>query len=199
MRAIRTVLTAGCIALICSAAALAQQQNVRLRGTISTLEGKMLSIKTKSGSDVSVELPEGVNVAATKAFTMSDVRPGMVLGVTTVKRSDGTTVAIDVRPIPPTATQGLSPHDLAPDSVMTNATLEGVVAAADGQELTLNYQTGTVKALVTSNTAMSQSTPGSRADLKPGETVYIMARRDDAGMLTAVRVQVSKDGISPTQ
>ena len=82
---------------------------------------------------------------------------------------------------------------------MTNASVEGVVAAAGGQELTLNYKTGSVKALVTSATTMSQSAPGSRADLKPGETVYVFARKGEGGGLTAVRVQVSKDEINPTQ
>ena len=199
MRLVRAVLVAGCVALIGSAAAFAQQQNVNVRGTISGFDGKMLSVKTKAGDQVSVELPEAVNVATTKAFGMNDIKPGMALGVTTVRRADGAVVAIDVRPIPPAAPLGLSPHDLAPESTMTNATIEGVVEAVGGQELVLNYKTGTVKALVTPATTMSQAAPGSRADLKPGETVYVFARKGEAGPLTAVRVQVSKDGISPTQ
>ena len=199
MRSVRVVAIAACVALIGSAAAFAQQQNVNIRGTISAFDGKMLSVKTKAGGEVSVELPEAVNVATTKAFGMNDIKQGMVLGVTTVKRADGAVVAIDVRPIPPTATLGLSPHDLAPDSTMTNASVEGVVAAVGGQELMLNYKTGSVKALVTPATAMSRSAPGSRDDLKPGETVYIVARKGEGGTLTAVRVQVGKDGINPTQ
>src|SRR5262245_13252235 len=199
MRSVRVVAIAACVALIGSAAALAQEQNVRVRGTISAFDGKMLSVKTKAGGDVSIDLPEAVNVTTTKAFGMGDIKLGMVLGVTTVKRADGTVVALDVRPIPPTAALGLSPHDLAPDSTMTNASLEGVVEAVGGQELMLNYKSGTVKALVTSATTMSQSAPGSRADLKPGETVWILARKGEGGALAVVRVQVSKDGINPTQ
>jgi hypothetical protein len=199
MRRVHVVSIAGCIALIGSLAAFAQQQSFNIRGTISAFDGKMLSVKTKSGGDVLVELPEAIKVAATKAFGMNDIKQGMVLGVTTVRRADGRVVAIDVRPIPPTAKQGLSPHDLAPDSTMTNASVEGVVAAVGGQELLLNYRTGSVKALVTAATTMSQSAPGSRADLKPGETVYVLARKGEGGALTAVRVQVSKDGIKPTQ
>jgi hypothetical protein len=199
MSTVRAVAIAACIAVIGSAAALAQQQNVNVRGTISAFDGKMLSVKLKAGGNVSVELPEAANVATTKAFTINDIKPGMVLGVTTIKRADGTVVAIDVRPIPPAATLGLSPHDLAPDATMTNATVEGVVEAVGGQELVLNYKTGSVKALVTSATTMSRSAPGSRDDLKPGETVYVLARKGEGGTLTAVRVQVSKDGINPTQ
>jgi hypothetical protein len=198
MRLVRLVSIAGFVALAGNVATLAQQQNVNVRGTISAFDGKALSVKTKAG-DVSVELPEAVNVSTTKAFGIADVKPGMVLGATTVKRTDGVVVAIDVRPIPPTANQGLTPYDLAPDSTMTNAMLEAVVEASGGRELTLNYKTGTVKVLVTPTTTMSQSAPGSRADLKPGETVYVFARKGDGDKLTAVRVQVSKDGLKPTQ
>ena len=108
-------------------------------------------------------------------------------------------VAIDVRPIPATANQGLSPHDLAPQSTMTNAAVEATAAATEGNELTLNYKSGTVTVLVLPGTAMSQAAPGSRSDLKVGETVFVAARRTDAGGLTAARVQVSKDGVKPTQ
>jgi hypothetical protein len=45
---------------------------------------------------------------------------------------------------------------------------------------------------------MSQAVPGTREDLKPGETIYVAAR-DEGGKLTALRVQVSKDGVKPTQ
>jgi hypothetical protein len=109
------------------------------------------------------------------------------------------TIAIDVRPIPPTAPQGLSPFDLQPGSTMTNAAVEAAVEAVGGQELVLNYKTGSVKVLVPPGTPMSQSTPGNRSDIKPGETVFVSARPAEGGAFTAVRVQVSRDGVKPTQ
>jgi len=196
----RATLIAAITAVALAGTAIAQQQNVNVRGTIAALDGNKLSVKTKAGSDVTVELPESVNVATTAKFSLADVKPGMVLGVTTVKRPDGSIVAIDVRPVPPTAPLGLSSYDLQPGSTMTNATLEGAAAEApSGHELTLNYKSGTVKVLVPPDTPMSRAVPGSRADLKPGETVYVAARKGDGDTLTAVRVQVSKDGVKPTQ
>ena len=179
------------------------QQNVNIRGLVTAFDGKVMSVKTRDGGDVKIDLPETVNVNATKAFTMADIKPGMVMGVTTIKRADGATVAIDVRPIPPTAPQGLSPFDLQPGSTMTNAAVEAAVDSknenAGGHELVLNYKTGSVKVLVPPGTPMSQSMPGSRADIKPGETVFVSARAGEGGAFTAVRVQVSKDGVKPTQ
>ena len=190
-----------CIALLglLSAASSYAQQNVNIRGLVTAFDGKVIDVKTRDGGDVKIALPDTVNVNATKAFTMADIKPGMVMGVTTVKRADGATVAIDVRPIPPTAPQGLSPFDLQPGSTMTNAAVEAAVDSVGGQELVLNYKTGSVKVLVPPGTPMSQSTPGNRADIKPGETVFVSARAGEAGAFTAVRVQVSKDGVKPTQ
>jgi uncharacterized lipoprotein YbaY len=186
------------VLLACAAAAAGAQQAVNVRGTVTAFDGKTIAVATREGSAVDVALPESVNVSGTKAISLADLKPGTVLGVTTVKR-DGQLVAIDVRPIPPTARLGLSPFDLQPDSTMTNAALEGQVVSTGGAELTLNHGDGTVKVLVPAGTPMSQSIPGNRADIKPGETIFIAARRDAEGKLTAARVQVSTNGAKPTQ
>jgi hypothetical protein len=46
---------------------------------------------------------------------------------------------------------------------------------------------------------MSQAAPGGPEDLKVGETIFAATRRGEGGTLTALRVQVSKDGVKPTQ
>ena len=40
---------------------------------------------------------------------------------------------------------------------------------------------------------------GTRADLKPGETIFSGARLDNEGKFMASRVTVSKDGVKPPQ
>jgi hypothetical protein len=195
----RKLIMVATLAVLASGGGALAQQSTNIRGTITGFDGRILSVDARGGGVVAVEVPEAINVAITKPFSLADVKPGMVLGVTTVNRADGKVVAIDVRPIPATANQGLSPHDLAPQSTMTNASVEATAAATEGNELTLNYKSGTVTVLVLPGTAMSQAAPGSRSDLKVGETVFVAARRTDAGGLTAARVQVSKDGVKPTQ
>lgn len=175
------------------------QKNVNIRGTVTAFDGKVISVNSREGGAVNVELPDNVAVAGTKAITLADVKPGMPLGVTTIKRADGEIVAIDIRPIPPTAALGLSPFDLQPGSTMTNATLEGQVQSTTGAELTLNYKSGMVKVVVPPGTPMSQAIPGNRSDIKPGETIFIAARIGDDGKFTAARVQVSTNGVKPTQ
>jgi hypothetical protein len=177
----------------------AQQKNSNVRGVITAFDGKTVTIKTTAGTTAVVDVPEKARIATTRPFAVADIKPGMPLGVTTIKRADGKTVAIDVRPIPPAAKQGLSPYDLAPNSTMTNARLEGIVSAAGAQELSLDYGTGKISVLLTDKTTMSRSAAGTRDDLKPGETIYVFASHGEGGKLTAVRLQVSKDGVKPTQ
>ena len=196
----RTHFVAGLLAVLLASAVPAQApQSVNIRGTVMGFDGRTIRVDARGAGPLEVELPDSVNVSGTKAFSLADVKPGIVLGVTTVKRADGQTVAIDVRPIPATAPLGLTPFDLAAGATMTNATLEGQAVSASGSELVLNYKSGTVKVLVPPDTPMSQSTPGSRADIKPGETIFIVARIGQGDKLTAARVQVSTNGVKPTQ
>jgi hypothetical protein len=197
MNSFLRIFVAGLLAL--TGAVAPAQTNTNIRGTVTAFDGKTIAVATREGRAVEVQLPETVNVAGTQAFTLADLKPGTVLGVTTVRRADGQLIAIDVRPIPPTARLGLSPFDLQPESTMTNAALEAQVVSADGAELTLNHGGGTLKVLVPPGTPMSRSVPGNRADIKPGETVFIAARPDEQGRLVAVRVQVSTNGVKPTQ
>ena len=71
----------------------------------------------------------------------------------------------------------------------TNAVLEGAVQASEGQQLTLNYKTGTVAVLVPEGTPMSRSAPGARSDVKPGETIFAVVKPESDGRLVALRVQ----------
>ena len=185
--------------LCCLVSAASAQTSTNIRGTVSAFDGRTIVVATREGKTVEVVLPEAMNVSGTKAITVAELKPGMPLGVTTIRRADGQVVAIDIRPIPATARMGLSPFDLQPESTMTNATLEGQVVSAGGAELVLNYSAGTIRVLVPPNTPMSQAVPGSRSDIKPGETIFIAARPDAEGKLTALRVQVSTNGVKPTQ
>ena len=52
---------------------------------------------------------------------------------------------------------------------------------------------------MTKDTEVVTFVPGSRADLKPGETIFSGARVGEDGKFIAQRVAVSKDGVNPPQ
>ena len=173
---------------------------INIRGTITAFDGKTLQVKDAAGKIVSIEVPDTLNVTVAKTFSLADIKPGTVLGLTTLQRPDGTVVALDIHPNPANTPLSTREYDLAPGSQMNNGKVEAVVATAtaNGTELTLNYGTGTVKALVTPQTTMSQAVPGGRSDVKVGEAVYVRARTDVTPMV-ATQVEVGKDGVKPTQ
>jgi hypothetical protein len=173
------------------------QSTARVRGTIVRLEGDALTVKSRDGKEVQVQLAPDAQVAVAKAATLADIKPGTYVGSAAVKRADGTLVAKEVHTLPPQVPAGHTPWDLEPGSTMTNANLAGVAKAAGGQEITLEYKDGTQKILVPPGTPIVTFVPGDRSALKPGETIFTTARADAAGKLSTQRIQVSKDGVRP--
>jgi hypothetical protein len=192
------------VALLASVFALsavsanAQQKTQRIRGTITAFDGTMLSVKSRDGRDLVIELGEKASVAAAKAMTLADLKQGDYVGSTTMKRDDGTLVAVEVHTIPRTVREGHGPWDLEPGSMMTNASIESIVPSAGGQELTLVYKEGSQKILVPPGAPIVTTVSADRAFLKPGEYVWLNAEVGTDGKLTfSGRIQVSRDGVRP--
>jgi len=195
------------IALLFGALALASfvahaQSPTRVRGTITAVDGNVLSVKSREGKDLKIELAKNATVAYMKALKMSDIKPGTALGTTAVKRPDGKLVARELHVFPADRgipSEGHRPWDLEPNSTMTNARVSQIVKANDGQELTLTYKDGTQQVVVPANIPIVMAVEADRSLLKPGEYAYIAVAADAGGKLTATRVQVSKDGVKPPQ
>ncbi|HVJ23259.1 MAG TPA: DUF5666 domain-containing protein [Burkholderiales bacterium] len=180
-----------------SSLALAQAPT-RVRGTITALEGDVLSVKSRDGKDLKIQLASDAQVAIAKKATMADFKPGSYVGVTSQKGPDGRLVARRIHALGPQVPQMHGAWDSMPDSMMTNANLENSAQVTGGNELTLKYKDGEQKILVTPQTEFFTFAAGSRADLKPGETIFTGAR-NEGGKLIAQRVAVSKDGVNPPQ
>ena len=192
------------VALLASVFALsavpadAQQKPMRIRGTITAFDGKMLSVKSRDGRDLVIELGEKASVATAKAITLADLKQGDYVGSTTMKRDDGTLVAVEVHSIPRSVAEGHRPWDLQPGSMMTNANIESIVQSAGGQELTLVYKEGSQKILVPPGTPIVTTVAADRSFLKSGEYVWLNANVGADGKLTfSGRIQVSRDGVRP--
>lgn len=183
------------LALVLVSSLAVAQAPTRVRGTITALDGDVLSVKSREGKDVKIHLVSNVGVTTAKRATLEELK-GKYVGVTAIQK-DGKMTALEVHAIPPQAKPGHFPWDLQPNSTMTNANLDGVAQASGGNEITLNYQGGSQKVLVPPGTPIVAFDPGSRADLKPGETIWTNARQEADGKIVAERLNVSKDGVRP--
>jgi hypothetical protein len=200
MLRISGILLCGVLAL---AASVAEAQNpMRIRGTISSVDGDLLMIKTREGRDMKIEIDAKTTYAYPKALKLADIKPGTPMGTTAVTGADGKLVAREVHVFPadrPVPNEGHRPWDLEPNSSMTNASVSAAVQGANGRELTLTYKGGTQTVIVPENTPVVMAMDGDRTLLKPGEYAYIQAAMNNDGKVVASRIQVSKDGVRPPQ
>ena len=171
--------TAIALVLICNPG-IAQE---RVRGTITSVKGDVLVVNDKQ----QVRIGEKTEIVFTQLIALAEIRPGDFLGVTSTKRADGTLTAYEVRRFPKPLNPGHRPFDGRDDQTMTNATVEAVVQASSGRELTMTYQGGSQKIVVPESASISTLVPGNRAQLVVGAPLNLTM--DAAG--TALRIQVS--------
>jgi hypothetical protein len=196
----RIALLFGTLALM-SAAAIAQQA-VRVRGTITGIDGDMLSVKSREGKDLKMELAKDATFAYMKALSLADVKPGTALGTSAVKGPDGKIIARELHLFPADRAipnEGHRPWDLEPNSTMTNAMVSAMVRAKEGLELTLKYKDGSQQVVVPENVPVVMAVNGDRSLLALGQYAFIAATVGADGRMTATRVQVTKDGVKPPQ
>jgi uncharacterized surface protein with fasciclin (FAS1) repeats len=172
--------------LVGLACAAAQAQPARVRGTVSGFDGKVLSVKEAGGAAIKIQVQEKTEIVFTQPITLADIKPGDFLGVTSMKRPDGTLTAYEVRRFPKPLNPGHRPFDGRDDQTMTNATVGAMVQATSGRELTMTYEGGSQKIVVPENASISALVPGTPKQLVPGAPVNLT---HDASNV-ALRIQV---------
>ncbi len=208
------VLGASAVALLCAAsmqprqAAVAQgmmQQTqaapppVRVRATITSIDGGVLTVKARDGAEMKLKLADNAPVNEIVKASLADVKPGAYVAVTGMPQPDGSQKALAVF-IFSEAQRGLAegyrPWDFAPNSTMTNATVDNQVAGVQGQTLTVKYKDGEQKVLVTPATEVTAATKKSAADLKPGQKILVFAaKKQPDGTLEAPNISFGDYGV----
>lgn len=200
----RMLAAAGAALLVSGTAVWAQQSPpVRVRGEITKVEGNTLSVKSKSGENLTVKLAEPPRIAAMVKASLADVKEGSFIGVSAMPQPDGTQKAFAIH-IFLDAQRGVVPDrfsewDSRPGSTMTNANVATTVAGNDGQSLLVKYKDGEKKVLVPAGTPIARYVAGDAADFKVGAKVFVGGATKQAdGSLLAPNIAVGRD-IDPPQ
>jgi hypothetical protein len=182
--------------------AIAQQPPTpsRVRGTIESVDGDVLSVKSRSGEDVKLHMTSDIRVVGIIKIALSDIKVGSFIGTTTVPGPDGGQNAVEVHVFPEAMRgtgEGSRPYDLRPNSTMTSATVDQSVVGNDGHTLLIKYKDGEKKVLVSAETPVVTYVPVDKSDLKAGAKVIAFMKKLPDGSFETNRVSVGRDGLTP--
>lgn len=170
-------------------AAICAQAPQRLRGAVASFDGTVLSVKS-GNAIISVVVADKTELVFTQPISIGDIKPGDFLGVTSQKGADGSLTAFEIRRFPKPSNPGHRPFNGRDDQTMTNATVAQTVQSANGRELTLSYEGGAQKVVISDKASISMLVPGQRSQLVPGADVNFTAAPGADGRLVAIRIQV---------
>jgi len=168
-----------------------------VRGKIVKLDGKNLTVKTREGQTVNVALTPDAGVRYMKKSKLSDIKQGDYLSILSVPGKDGKQHALDIHGLPARAPEMQAPFDYAPNSMMTNAHVQGIAKAKNGNVLTVTQKGQTSDVIVDRKTVIDTGVEGAMGDLKPGKAVFIRATKGADGSLSTNNVTVEKNGLKP--
>ena len=172
---------------------------VRVRATIESVDGAMLTAKARDGATMKVKLADNAPVNEVVKASLADIKQFV--------RCRHRHAAARRQPkgrrcrIFPEAMRGVGeghrPWDYEPNSTMTNATVDNEVTGVDGQTLTVKYKDGEQKIVVHADTTeITTFAKKSAADLKPGQKIFIPgAKKLPDGTLEAPNVAFGDYGV----
>ncbi len=186
----------------------------RIRGTVDKLDGQILMVKSRDGQSLTIALAPNFTVSGCVAKSLADIKPGDFVASTSLKGPDGKLKAIEVHIIPENlrgvVPEAQLPWDLAPDSIMTNATLAQITSAPQGHVMKVTFKGNEAEVTIPDGIPIVGYVPtipdgipivgyvpADASLLKPGAAVFITAQKQADGTLTAARVTAEKDGVKP--
>jgi hypothetical protein len=182
--------------------AIAQQppSPSRVRGAIESIDGDVLSVKSRAGEDFKLRMASDMRLVGIVKISLSDIKVGSFIGTTTVPGPDGIPAAVEVHVFPEDMRgtgEGSRPFDLRPNSTMTNATVAESVAGNDGHTLLVKYKDGEKKVVVAPDTPVVTYVPADKSELKAGAKIIAFFKKLPDGSYEANRISVGLNGLTP--
>lgn len=194
-----SVIVGTLLALSVTSSAYAADQT-RVRGTVQSLEGKTLTVKTREGTDATIMLKDDWKVSSVAKASVDDIKTGDFVGIASLPTADGGDGALEVLIFPAAMKgtgEGSYAWDLKPNSSMTNATVADAVKSVEGHTVTVTYKGKEKKIAIPEGTPIVTFAPAVVADVKAGATVFVPAEKAADGAMSSGRVVVGTNGVVP--
>src|SRR5262249_24906383 len=96
----RVLATIGLAAMLAAPAAAQDAPQVRGGGTIERVDGAAYVVKTRDGTQLKVTPVENPRIAGIAKASLSDIKAGSFIGVTSMPQADGSLTALEVHIFP---------------------------------------------------------------------------------------------------
>jgi hypothetical protein len=170
--------------------------SVQVRGTIISLDGSTLTVKTREGATNSVALKDGWELAGIAKAAPDDIEPGEFVGIASAPTAAGGDAAVEVLIFPGAGKAGYT-WGARPRSTFTDAAVPYAVKYVDGRTLTVTYRGREAKIAIADDTPVVSFAPAIRADVTAGAPVFVPAERGSDGALASSFVVVGANGVVP--
>jgi hypothetical protein len=179
----------------------AQQPGTRIRGQIEKADGNMLTMKTREGASLQVQVADDARISALEKASLKDIKNDTFIGIAGMPRPDGSIDAFSIHIFLP-AQRGVvadrhGPWDARPGSTMTNAYVESEVSGKDGETLKVKYKEGEKIVHVGPQTEIAAAAKGEKSELKAGAQIILFGWDKQAdGSILAKTLYVGR-GLTP--
>jgi hypothetical protein len=191
------------VAFGATAFAQAPPPSTRIRGTITSFAGGVLTVQGVASS-YKITIPDNARIQYIVKSDLSKIGPNTYVGTVAIAQPDGSLRATEVQIFPEALRgvgEGSRPWDTLPNSSMTNATVTTIapetVDKVSGQTLVVKYKDTEKKVFVPGNAPIITYVNADKTALTAGAHVLINATTNPDGSLTTTGVQVGKDGLTP--
>ena len=192
------------VAFAATALAQAPAPSIRIRGTITSFAGGVLTV-AGAAQTYKVTIPDNARIQWIVKSDLSSIGPNTYVGTVAIEQPDGSLRATEVQIFPDALRgvgEGSKAWDTLPNSSMTNATVETIAPQTGdkvtGQILLVKYKDTEKKVFVPAGAPIVTYAPADKSALTAGAHVYINSNTTAAdGTLTTTSVQVGKDGLTP--
>jgi hypothetical protein len=148
---------AGLVLVTATASFAQRQQFIHVRGTIESVDGPVLTVKTREGETVKLKLSSDAKVAAIIPATLADIKPGSFVGSAALPETGGRWKAAEVHIFAESMRgtgEGDRSFDYKPGSTMTNG------SAAPAPKVRSTMTNGTVAPPPSARSRMTNGTVG---------------------------------------
>lgn len=191
----------GVAALVAAGAAIAQQPPaLRVTGTVESVAGNVVSVKSDKMGDVKISLTDNAAVFGISKGGIGDIKQGSYIGVGAMPQADGSQKAIRITvfaEVQRGVGEGHRPWDL-PNSTMTNGAVDKVAGSIQDRVLMVTYKGGEQKVTIPPEAVILVYEVGNKSELKPGAKVAVLGpNKKPDGTLEANRINVGRGDVVP--